>query len=377
MLVKGVTLQDLHFGHKATERMYKELQQFKDFLNNNEVHILNINGDYFDRKLVGNEPSTFYALSFFSELVDICIRKNIKLRVILGTRSHDHNQISTMFNHYMSKEGLDFKYFQTVAKEDILGMHVIYVPEEYPEELDYYKDYLNDSYAAMHGHGTWDFVNFASAIEEEYEERGGGVRAAPIFNYNEWKSALKNGFAIFGHIHKRQHKGNVYYSGSFTRWGYGDRSDKGFVYYEYDTETSKWNVEYKNNTMAPRYDVITVKELFAGRDLAEVPFEEIQKVLTEVVASTDNIRINLAGLPDDKIKLFRKSYENFNNVKIEVETTKRSKLTENVEPKMFEKYDYILNRSLPLEETVKRFLLEEKGAEIELDTIKELLSSEQ
>ena len=28
----------------------------------------------------------------------------------------------------------------------------------------------------------------------------------------------------------------IYYSGSFTRWNYGERSDKGFTYYEYDTE---------------------------------------------------------------------------------------------------------------------------------------------
>ena len=61
------------------------------------------------------------------------------------------------------------------------------------------------------------------------------------------KALLKNGFAIFGHIHERQSHKNIYYSGSYTAWGYGDASDKGFVIYEIDTETKEWKVEYVNN----------------------------------------------------------------------------------------------------------------------------------
>ena len=101
-IIKGVNIQDLHFGHRDTERMYNELSIVKEYLLNNEVHILNINGDYFDRKLTASEPAIFYAVTFFSELVDICKEKNIKLRVLQGTRSHDLNQTSTLFQHYLN-----------------------------------------------------------------------------------------------------------------------------------------------------------------------------------------------------------------------------------------------------------------------------------
>ena len=51
MKLKGMTLQDLHFGHKHTERMYKEELPFAlEYLRTHEIHILNLNGDYFDRK---------------------------------------------------------------------------------------------------------------------------------------------------------------------------------------------------------------------------------------------------------------------------------------------------------------------------------------
>jgi hypothetical protein len=370
-IVKGVTIQDLHFGHKRSEEMYNELRQFKDFLNNNEVHILNINGDYFDRKLVGTEPSTFYALTFFSELVEICERKNIKLRVLLGTRSHDLNQVSTMFQHYLSRPTLDFKYIPTIQEEEILGLKVLYIPEEYPENgEEYYKPFKTNHYNIIHGHGTWDFVSFTSG---DYEENSKvGIHSAPVFVYEEWKRAIHNGFAIFGHIHKRQQFKNVYYSGSYTAWGYGDRSKKGFTYYEVDTETKKWKFEYKDNIECPRFDTVSVKELFDGKDLNTITFEDIQKALNEEITKTDNLRIDLAGISDDKIKMFRKSFENNSKVKIEVKKAK-ALLTESTEPAIYEKYGYILKRELPVNETVQKFIKEEYQSDLEVAKIEEIL----
>ncbi len=372
MLVKGVTIQDLHFGHKNTDKMYAELAQVKDFLNNNEVHILNINGDYFDRKLVGTEPAMFYAVTFFSELVEICKEKNIKLRALQGTRSHELNQLSTMFQHYLSDPELDFKIVLTVEKEEILGLNVLYVPEEYPENVaEYYSEYMSGNYNIIHGHGTWDFAAFENQIEEAEKT---GTHVAPVFMYPDWEASIKKGFAIFGHIHKRQNYKNVYYSGSFTRWGYGDRSDKGFVYYEVDTETKKWVFKYIDNTQAPRYDVISVKEIFKGRDLEKLSFDEIKLALDTVIGESENIRIDLAGLTEDKIKVFRKSLQENSNVKVEVREKKSELLKESTEPAIYEKYKYILERQLPIDETIKRFMLEEYQTDVSLDKIRDILN---
>lgn len=50
--MKGVSINDLHFGIKDSKRLYDELSQVKDFLKSrNDLDLLVINGDYFDCKL--------------------------------------------------------------------------------------------------------------------------------------------------------------------------------------------------------------------------------------------------------------------------------------------------------------------------------------
>jgi hypothetical protein len=372
MKLKGMTLQDLHFGHKHTDRMYKEeLPIVLDYLRNNEIHILNLNGDYFDRKLTATEPAIAYAIAFFDDLMSICAEKKIKIRIILGTRSHDLNQYTTLFQHYFERADLDIKYIATVQEEIIEGISFLYVPEEYPENSEeYYKEFKNKSYSAMHGHGTWDFVSFIA--NAEHERVGTGTYSAPIFVYEEWEKPLENGFAIFGHIHERQNHKNVYYSGSFTAWGYGDASDKGFVVYEIDTETKQWKVEYIDNTKAPLYTTLSIKKLFKGEDLELLTIEQLQEKLNEQIENTDNLKIDLAGLSEDKIKVFRDLFKKNENVKIEVKK-KKVTLKEENEPAIYDVYGYILKRELPLDKTIQKFIKEEYSENMSLERIKEII----
>jgi len=371
-IIKGLVIKDLHFGHKRSEEMYHELQIVKDYLNNNHIDILNINGDYFDRKLVATEPAIFFAVSFFSELVEICRRKNIKIRIIQGTRSHELNQLTTMFQHYLTDATIDMKIFFQVGEEELHGLKFLYVPEEYPENgIEYYAEYKTKHYNVMHGHGTWDFVHFATMLESEEEKIG--THSAPTFIYDEWKNAIEGGLAIFGHIHKRQSHNNVFYGGSFTAWGYGDRSEKGFTTYEVDNETGKWTFEHYNNEKAPRYDVTSIKELFKGKELKDISIEDIQKIINEQVSKTDNLRVDLAGLSDDKIEIFKKAFKDNDKVKIEVKK-KKALLKESAELAIYDKYKYILERELPIDETIKRFMLEEYNTDVTLEKIKEIIT---
>ena len=375
MKLNGIALFDLHFGHKRTEEMYKEeLPMFLEYLktNGDEIDVLNFNGDYFDRKLSSTEPAIAYAIAFFNEVIEICIEKNIKVRVILGTRSHDLNQYTTLFQHYFERTDLDIKYIPTVQEEEINGIKILYVPEEYPEDNEaYYAEYKAKSYHVMHGHGTWDFVSFIANSESEKVETG--TRSAPIFVYDEWESALQNGFALFGHIHKRQHHKNVYYSGSYTAWGFGDASEKGFMTYQIDTEANTWKVEYINNTKAPSYASVSIKGLFRGQDISNLTLEEIQTIINENLTDTDNVKIDLAGLSEDKIKVFKDLFKDNSNVKIEVKK-KKATLKEEGEPAIYDTYGYILKRELPLDQTIQRFVKEEYGENFTLERIKEIIT---
>lgn len=373
MKLKGITLQDLHFGHKRTEEMYKEeMPVIFDYLEKNEVHIVNLAGDYFDRKLSATEPAIAYAIAFFDQLMEICTRKRIKVRVILGTSSHDLNQYTTLFQHYFERTDLDIKYIPTIQEETIEGINFLYVPEEYPESNEtYYAEYKAKSYNAMIGHGTWDFVSFIANLEQEKIKEG--TRSAPVFAYTEWEEALKDGFAIFGHIHMRQNFKNVYYSGSFTAWAFGDASKKGFMSYEIDTETKEWKVEYIDNSKAPTYTSVSIKKLFKGQDLDVLTLEELQVIINEQISATDNLKLDLAGLSEDKVKIFKDLFRKDPSVKVEVKK-KKVTLKEEGEAAIYDTYGYILKRELPLDKTIQKFVEEEYEEKFTLERINEIIT---
>ena len=55
-----------------------------------------IAGDLFDTKLHLSSDHVKYSFIFLKKLIDICIKKNTKLRLIKGTSSHDHGQLSVL-----------------------------------------------------------------------------------------------------------------------------------------------------------------------------------------------------------------------------------------------------------------------------------------
>ena len=369
--LKGVIIGDIHFGIKDSKRLYEELSQFKEFiLGKDDLQIVVINGDFFDRKLSIGDPESFYAISFFAELVKIVKEKKLIFRMIQGTKSHDLNQLQ-LFKHYENDLDMDFRIIETVRTEDISGLNVLYLPEEYPENSDeYYKDYKTGEYNIILGHGTWDFVAQPGVIEHSKLE----THSAPVFMWSEWKKSVENGFIVFGHIHGRNTYGKkIFYPGSFTRWNYGERSEKGFVYFEYDLENKEYNVEYINNTMAPKYDVISVGEL--SLDLENTSVDLIKEALDATLNGTDNLRIDLSGLSKDKIDILRKHYSDNSSVKLEVRE-KKTLLKESAESKSeeFKKWHYITKRQLPLDATIQKYCKEELGVDLTLEVIGGIIS---
>lgn len=373
MIVKGITINDLHFGIKDSKRLYEELSQFKDYLNNNAADLLVIDGDYFDCKLSIGDPASFYAMMFFKELVDIVKKKKIIFRMIQGTRSHELNQLQ-IFKPYENDLNMDFKIIETVSEEDLLGLHVLYVPEEYPENADeYYAEYKAKKYNIMFAHATFDFVAQPGQIEQSKKN----THTAPVLIWKEWKDALENGFATVGHIHGRNVYGKkIFYSGSFTRWNFGERSEKGFTAFEYNTETNEYNVCFINNDMAPAYDVVSVQEL--GLNLDESSVEQIKEAINPFIGEPkDNLRIDLAGLSKEKIEILKEFYKPMPNIKVEIRENKKALLKESAAKKEeFEKWHYITKRQLPIPQMIQKYCKEEMQKDLTLENINSAINQE-
>ena len=372
-MLKGLVINDIHFGIKESKRIYDELFQFKKYLQENkEINFLIINGDYFDCKLSIGDPASFYAVNFFSELIEIVKERDIWFRVVQGTRSHDLNQLQ-IFKHYEADASLNFRIIENVCEENILGHNILYIPEEYPENAkEYYSEFMAEDkrYDIIFSHTTWNFV----ALPQQIENAQKSSHSAPVLFLDDWKHTIPNGFISSGHIHGRNiYSNKIYYSGSFSRWSFGERSAKGFTYFETDGEN--YSVKIINNELAPKFEVFSVKELEIDLDTTEVSV--IKEMLDAQIgdSETDHLRIDLNGLSKEKIEILKEHYANRSNVKIEVREDKRTLLKESREAQKeeFEKFKYITKRQLPLNETIKKYCKEELKTDIGLDKINSIL----
>lgn len=372
-----VVINDLHFGIKDTERERQELNMFLDFLKNNPVDILELNGDYFDHKLSLGESFALIGMEFFNEILTIAKEKNIKIRMIEGTYSHDRFQPKIFENFIPEKDGeklIDYKFFETIGTEDLMGLHILYVPEEYPVNHDeYYKQYKNDKFDLIFVHGTWDFINFGGMIENNRND----INTSPVFKYDEWANALEHGLAICGHIHGRHIYKNkqgtkIIYPGAFTAWSFDQISDRGFLYLTFDTDTKQFEYKFINNEKSPKYANLDVKDL--GLDLNTCTIDELKTKIQEQKAKVDFLKINLDALPKDKKDIFKNLYKNTADVKTEVSPEKfllnESKSSE------FDKYNYIIEDKMTHEQIIQKFIKDEMNVDITEEKIKEIITEE-
>ncbi len=375
MIVKGLCISDIHFGVGADERIYNELSIVKDYIQKNDLNVIHINGDFFDRKLSFNEPAALLAMQFFYELRELCIKRKIKLRIVHGTLGHERHQ-TDMFKKFESKY-LDMKIYDTVGEEELFpGFKVLYIPEEYPVDADeYYAPYKKKQYQAIMGHGMWDFVAVQSVIEAGDDTKH---ESCPVLKVKDWESAIPHGFAMFGHIHARHvYKKKFFYPGSFSSWDFTDISDKGFAVYSYDTEKKYYNVKMVNNKLCPTYGTVNVNKL--GLDLTTCSVQDIQAAVAPLAEKYDFFRLDVDNLSLDKVEIIKLAYKNNGKIKIKKVEKKTSIFKESEE--RFNKWDYILKGVMPIEEVVLKYIKEEMSGNpaasmITIDTVKEALDIE-
>lgn len=378
MIVKGITINDLHFGLPASPRIYNEASTIiLDFIEKNDLDVIHINGDYFDRKLSFSEPAALLAMKFFYQLRELCIKKKIKLRFIHGTMSHERGQ-TEMFNKFASKY-LDMKVINTVSEEELFpGFNVLYVPEEYPVNADeFYAPFKEKQYEAIMMHGMWDFLAMSSMIEESNRT---DFQTAPIFIYDDWKQMVPHGMILCGHIHARHvYKKKIFYPGSFSAWDFTDLSERGFAYYTYDTEKKYYNVKLINNNLCPTFGTITLDNL--GLDLENYDVNDFQEAVKLAAEKYDNFRVDIdtTKLSAENVEILKKVYKDNPKVKIKILEKKMMLLEE--ETDKYSRYEYIFKNLLPIEDVILKFIQEDLSEnpgsdKITLDEIKDIIKED-
>ena len=246
---------DIHFGYYPPDLLYKEFQLIIDAIYEYKPDCVVIAGDYYDTKLSMASAHSVYSVKAFSDLIKVCEDKDIKVRQIKGTNSHDpENQLKNLAQIANSSQ-CDYKLILTVDEEEIFpGFNILYIPEEYMEDSkEYYKEYFNKKYQLVFGHGMFEETNFSS--KNKYKT----MKKYPVFNSKEMEEVCE-GPIVFGHIHTAQRiRNRIQYTGSLVRSRFGEEEAKGFYIVEFDDVTKESEFEFIENELTMKYDTIEIK----------------------------------------------------------------------------------------------------------------------
>lgn len=227
--LKIASISDVHLGHKRTptsEIVHNLYGAFPDNAETGELDLIVIAGDLWDRLLIAPDDSFSYADPWLAYMLRICARYDIVLRILEGTPSHDWKQserINTI--EQMTKSGADVKYVKDLSIEYIekLGIHVLYVPDEWETSTDKTLDQARAlvrakgleqvDFAFMHGTFAYQLPDFVKA--QKHDE------AAYM--------ALVKHLIFIGHHHSFSNYRRIFSHGSFDRLAHGEEEPKGHL----------------------------------------------------------------------------------------------------------------------------------------------------
>lgn len=382
-MINIITIGDIHFGSAATPRLPQELIKFTDYISKNDVDMVVFTGDYFDHKLNIAPPDEAYTdgINFFNTILELSKARGFKIRLIHGTLSHDRFQ--TRIFGSMVPSGVDYKYYETAAKEDIFfgdkgTLHCCFLPEEYPTDAKtYYLPLQKEKYDVVFGHGTCDCLPIAAMILAHPT-----IGGAPVFLWDDWKQSLSEGVAVFGHIHarsvnKKDGIARIIYPGSFTSWNFNNTTPCGFLYLNFDADSKKFRFTIIDNDGAPSFRTLTAEDL-GGIDLSSMSIDDAKKRIQgfKEEFSADNVKFSIAGLPADKTEILKKMFDGSAGISAETPDVSQTAITESVDSSIYAKYEWLLKDQLPIAEAIQKFGHDEMNVDLSIDTIKKAIAEE-
>lgn len=271
--IKIFNIADIHLGIGSLNPEYQWDNLENHFFKHIEIEqpdIIVVSGDVMDERVNVNTSTA----SVFHMFIDKLIDTGRTVLIIEGTKSHDDNQIN-VFSHRVNDK---FRIYSKVAKDMVMGLRLLLIPEEYMHDPDeYYKDYLNDTYDYAFGHGMFDHVAYMGKRKSMFRKL-----TSPMWNFAKHFKNIISGHVSFGHVHTHD---DVYVS-SFGRYNHGEEEDKGFVIFEYDTIKKTSKKRFIVNSGAKIFKTIKESDLPLNRD-------DLMDVLTKLSGESYKLRISL------------------------------------------------------------------------------------
>ena len=287
-MIKILCLADIHLGHDVnkTENIVDNLKRFfKTY--NKDIKLLDmlvIAGDIFDQLLPSNGVDMNIIYSWLVDVVKLCSRYNISLRILEGTPGHDWKQFKLLYNTLKKLDlDVDLKYFDTLDIEyhERLNKHIMYIPDEWkptPDEiyqaaklkLKEYKLKKVDM-IIMHGAFSYQLPDFLDHTLDP-----------------EKFLSLTDGPILVGHIHKHSIYKRIVVPGSFDALTHDDdyRKEKKGAVLLYLKDNNNFTVKFLQNRHALKFTTI---------DVVDDQLDKLAKKLDKYRGKDIRIRLNVTN----------------------------------------------------------------------------------
>lgn len=376
MKYHGVVISDIHIGAFPIEKLYQEFKyQFLEKVKKmKELDFIIFCGDLFDHKLFLNEKESYYAYKMIQELISIC-KKDIKIRFVYGTESHECNQ----YNIFSTIKDTDIRIIKTVEEEELFpDCRVLYLPEEYVyDKKEFYKDYFEkeDYYDFIFGHGIIREGMKVAAVKNENSSKT--RKKVPVFSTAEFHKICK-GRTFFGHYHIHTKMDDVFYVGSFSRWKFGEEEEKGFYEIFYNTEKEIHKEIFIKNELAEIYHTINYgyeNQVFQNMDILENKLSHIEKVVESDSIDHIKFQFNLpveVENPEFIMRYIQNRFKFHDNIKVDFTNgyvkEKKKKESEEIK-KENDKYGFIFNKDMKFENKTAYFIQIEYNKDIPVERV--------
>lgn len=259
--LKTAWVGDIHLGHHETPTSHILANLYRCFADTpdlDDLDILFIEGDVFDRLLSLPDNAARQIELWIFHLLVTCKKRDVAVRVLEGTPGHDWKQPKLFVSiNELSGIGADLKYFDKLCidYEERFGIHVLYVPDEWrptPQETqDEVTALLRKAridqvdVACMHGYFPPQMIKKLSHGAHDLDFYLSRVRY----------------FIGIGHIHRYWRYKHIVASGSFDRVCHGEHEPKGYSIVTIDKDKpGQPEIRFVENKGAKKYLTVDCRD---------------------------------------------------------------------------------------------------------------------
>lgn len=252
-LTKIVSCSDLHFAHPKVPigkiiRSFR-VQIFKEL---EDAQLLFIAGDVFDKTMQIDSLDAQEALGLISDLLEFAKARNIKIRILRGTFTHDRKQ-TVLFDTLNKRINADLLCVDNLQLEYIedFDLRILYIPDNLPQKES---EEIVESAKQLMDSVKWTNVDFV--VGHGYFEHvlPKGLTKEPARTFRAHQFSFVKEFVLMGHVHTHSRHKNIIYHGSFERLCHGEEEHKGFLVLTKEQES--WKCSFVINTdSTPFYTV--------------------------------------------------------------------------------------------------------------------------